>query len=134
MLAERGRRAAQGAGSGGEARHDVVHRQVAGLRVRQLDQDLARGDVGMLRKAASSQTGPTVTSAASKNASASAWVRSAMKAETKASTASRLRRRAALVRKRGSSFSSGRPSAVNRRSAIAWVPVDSATYLPSRVR
>ena len=43
-----GRRSAPGVAD--EPRHDVVHRQAAGLRVRHLDQDLALGDIGMRRE------------------------------------------------------------------------------------
>ena len=74
-----------------------------------------------------SDTGPAVTSAASKKATASAWVRPAMKAATIASSASPLATRSALVRKRGSSISSGRPMARNTRSAMPCIEAESAT-------
>src|SRR6266851_8065967 len=45
VLAEAGGRAAQVAGRLAEARDDVVHRQTAGLRVRHIDDDLARQDM-----------------------------------------------------------------------------------------
>ena len=45
MLAEPGRGTAERARGCRQARHDVVHRQAARLRVREVDQDLALGDI-----------------------------------------------------------------------------------------
>ncbi len=80
-----------------------------------------------------SQTGPTVTPAASKNARFSSRLRAPIQPPTTASSASALSTRSVLVRNRGSSINAPWPIAASSRSAIPWVEADSATKPPSLV-